>query len=66
MDTRDVVYKDKEGYIWFVERSDDIIKRSGYRIGHYEVESALMEDPRVLECAITGVPDEIRGAVIKS
>jgi acetyl-CoA synthetase len=53
-------YKDEEGCIWFVGRSDDIIKSSSYRVGHYEVESALMEHPCVLECAITGVPDEIR------
>ncbi|MCA6070084.1 MAG: hypothetical protein LE180_03095 [Endomicrobium sp.] len=59
-------YKDEEGCIWFVGRSDDIIKSSSYRVGHYEVESALMEHPCVLECAITGVPDEIRGAVIKA
>jgi acetyl-CoA synthetase len=65
-DTGDVAYKDEDGYIWFVGRSDDVIKSSGYRIGPFEVESALLEHPSVLECAITGIPDEIRGAVVKA
>jgi acetyl-CoA synthetase len=65
-DTGDVAYKDEEGYIWFVGRSDDVIKSSGYKIGPYEVESVLMEHPCVLECAVTGVPDKIRGAIIKA
>ncbi|MDR3330877.1 MAG: AMP-binding protein [Endomicrobium sp.] len=65
-DTGDMAYRDDDGYIWFVGRCDDIIKSSGYRIGPFEVESALMEHPCVLECAITGVPDHIRGAVIKA
>ena len=54
------------GYFWFVGRADDVIKSSGYRIGPFEVESALMTHPAVVECAITGVPDEIRGQVVKA
>jgi acetyl-CoA synthetase len=65
-DTGDMAYKDEDGYFWFVGRSDDVIKSSGYRIGPFEVESALIEHPSVLECAITGVPDDERGAVVKA
>ncbi|GHT42014.1 acetyl-CoA synthetase [Endomicrobiia bacterium] len=65
-DTGDVAYKDKDGYIWFIGRSDDVIKSSGYRIGPFEVENALMEHSCVLECAITGVPDDIRGSIVKA
>ncbi|MDR1866739.1 MAG: AMP-binding protein [Treponema sp.] len=64
--TGDVAWKDEDGYYWFVGRADDVIKSSGYRIGPFEVESALMEHPAVLECAITGVPDLDRGAVVKA
>ena len=64
--TGDVVYRDEEGYFWFVSRADDVIKSSGYRIGPFEVESALMSHPAVVECAITGVPDEIRGQIVKA
>jgi len=64
--TGDMAWKDEDGYFWFVGRADDIIKTSGYRVGPFEVESALMEHPAVLECAITGVPDPIRGQVIKA
>jgi len=64
--TKDVVYYDEEGYFWFVSRSDDVIKSSGYRIGPFEVESALMTHPAVVECAITGAPDEVRGIVVKA
>jgi acetyl-CoA synthetase len=64
--TGDMAYKDEDGYFWFVGRSDDVIKSSGYRIGPFEVESALIEHPAVLECAITAVPDEERGAVVKA
>lgn len=64
--TGDVVYRDEEGYYWFVSRADDVIKSSGYRIGPFEVESALMTHPAVVECAITGVPDEVRGMVVKA
>ena len=59
-------WRDEDGYYWFVGRADDVIKSSGYRIGPFEVESALMTHPAVVECAITGVPDEIRGQVVKA
>jgi acetyl-CoA synthetase len=61
-----LAWRDEDGYFWFVGRADDVIKSSGYRIGPFEVESALMTHPAVVECAITGVPDEIRGQVVKA
>lgn len=64
--TGDVAWRDEEGYYWFVGRTDDVIKSSGYRIGPFEVESAVMTHPAVVECAITGVPDEVRGQIIKA
>jgi acetyl-CoA synthetase len=64
--TGDVAWRDEDGYLWFVGRADDVIKSSGYRIGPFEVESALMTHPAVVECAITGAPDEIRGQVVKA
>ena len=64
--TGDVAWRDEDGYFWFVGRNDDVIKSSGYRIGPFEVESALMTHPAVVECAITGVPDEIRGQIVKA
>jgi acetyl-CoA synthetase len=64
--TGDIAWRDEDGYYWFVGRNDDVIKSSGYRIGPFEVESALMTHPAVVECAITGVPDEIRGQVVKA
>ncbi len=64
--TGDVAYRDSDGYYWFVGRTDDVIKSSGYRIGPFEVENALMTHPSVVECAITGVPDEYRGMVVKA
>ena len=64
--TGDIAWKDEDGYYWFVGRADDVIKSSGYRIGPFEVESALMTHPAVIECAITGVPDEMRGQVVKA
>jgi acetyl-CoA synthetase len=64
--TGDIAWKDEEGHYWYVGRGDDVIKSSGYRIGPFEVESALMEHPAVLETAITGVPDEIRGSIVKA
>ncbi|MCL2128012.1 MAG: AMP-binding protein [Treponema sp.] len=64
--TGDVAWKDEDGYFWFVGRTDDVIKSAGYRIGPFEVESALLEHPAVLECAITGVPDPDRGSVVKA
>lgn len=64
--TGDTAWKDEDGYIWFKGRNDDIIKSSGYRIGPFEVESALVEHPAVLETAITGVPDPDRGFNVKA
>lgn len=64
--TGDMAWRDEDGYYWFEGRIDDVIKSSGYRIGPFEVESALMTHPAVVECAITGVPDEIRGMVVKA
>lgn len=63
---KDVAWRDNDGYLWFVGRHDDVIKCSGYRIGPFEVESALIEHPAVLECAITAAPDPIRGQVVKA
>lgn len=64
--TGDLAWKDEDGYYWFVGRTDDVIKSSGYRIGPFEVESALMTHPAVVECAITGVSDELRGQIVKA
>lgn len=64
--TGDVAWRDEDGYYWYVGRADDVIKSSGYRIGPFEVESALMEHPAVLETAITGVPHPERGTVVKA
>ncbi|XP_010624999.2 acyl-coenzyme A synthetase ACSM3, mitochondrial [Fukomys damarensis] len=57
---------DEDGYFWFVARSDDVILSSGYRIGPFEVESALMEHPSVAESAVVSSPDPIRGEVVKA
>lgn len=64
--TGDNAWYDEDGHIWFIGRVDDVIKCSGYRIGPFEVESALMTHPSVLECAITAAPDPIRGQVVKA
>ena len=64
--TGDLAWCDEDGFYWYVGRVDDVIKSSGYRIGPFEVESALMEHPAVFETAITAVPDEIRGQVVKA
>ncbi|SUB79862.1 Acetyl-coenzyme A synthetase [Segatella buccae] len=64
--TGDMAWRDQDGYYWFEGRADDVIKSSGYRIGPFEVESALMTHEAVVECAITGVPDPIRGMVVKA
>ncbi|MEG0770967.1 MAG: AMP-binding protein [Clostridia bacterium] len=64
--TGDMAWRDEDGYFWYVSRTDDLIKSSGYRIGPFEIESVLMELPYILECAITGVPDEIRGQIVKA
>ena len=65
-DTGDVAWRDSNGYYWFVGRNDDVIKCSGYRIGPFEVESALLTHPAVVESAITGAPDPVRGQVVKA
>lgn len=64
--TGDTAWRDEDGYFWYVGRTDDVIKASGYRIGPFEIESVLMEHPAVLECAVTGAPDPIRGTVVKA
>jgi len=64
--TGDMAWRDDDGYLWYVGRNDDVIKCSGYRIGPFEVESALMEHPSVLECAVTAAPDSMRGQVVKA
>ncbi len=64
--TGDTAWRDSEGYFWFVGRNDDVIKCSGYRIGPFEVESALLTHKAVVECAITAVPDAVRGQVVKA
>ncbi len=64
--TGDTAWRDEDGYFWYVGRVDDVIKSSGYRIGPFEIESVIMELPYVLECAVTAVPDEIRGQVVKA
>ena len=62
----DVLYQDEEGYFWFSGRNDDLIKASGYRISPFEVESAIISHPDVLECAVVASPDEMRGTIIKA
>ncbi|MDD6337499.1 MAG: AMP-binding protein [Lentisphaeria bacterium] len=64
--TGDQAWQDEDGYFWYQGRADDIIKTSGYRVGPFEVESVLMELPYILECAVTGVPDPVRGKVVKA
>jgi acetyl-CoA synthetase len=64
--TGDTAWQDSRGYFWYVGRTDDVIKSSGYRIGPFEVESALLEHPAVLEAAVTSLPDPVRGQVVKA
>ena len=64
--TGDVAIRDSEGYFHYIGRNDDVIKSSGYRISPFEVESVLMKHPAVVECAVTGAPDEVRGIVVKA
>ena len=64
--TGDMAWRDEGGFYWYVGRTDDLIKSSGYRIGPFEIESVIMELPYVLECAVTGVPDPARGHVVKA
>src|SRR5437764_13793295 len=64
--TGDRAYKDEDGYFWFVGRADDVIISAGYRIGPFEVESALKEHPAVAESAVIASPDEMRGEIVKA
>ncbi|MDR1013974.1 MAG: AMP-binding protein [Coriobacteriales bacterium] len=64
--TGDTAWRDEDGYFYYVGRNDDVIKSSGYRIGPFEIESVLLEHPAVRECAVTGVPDEVRGTAVKA
>ena len=64
--TGDKAYKDADGYFWFVGRADDVIISAGYRIGPFEVESALIEHPAVAESAVVASPDPVRGEVVKA
>lgn len=63
--TGDTAYMDEEGYLWYVGRVDDVIKSTGYRVGPFEIENEIMKLPYVMECAVTSVPDPIRGQAIK-
>jgi acetyl-CoA synthetase/medium-chain acyl-CoA synthetase len=64
--TGDRAIRDEDGYFWFVGRKDDVIKSSGYRIGPFEVESALLEHPAVLDVAVVGKPDPLRSQIVKA
>jgi acyl-coenzyme A synthetase/AMP-(fatty) acid ligase len=64
--TGDTATRDADGYLWFIGRSDDIISSSGYRISPFEVESSLLEHPAVAESAVVGVPDDMRGQLVKA
>ena len=64
--TGDKAYKDEDGYFWFVGRADDLIISAGYRIGPFEVESALIEHPAVAESAVVASPDPVRGEIVKA
>ena len=64
--TGDVAWRDEDGFYWYVGRSDDVIKSSGYRIGPFEIESVIMELPYVLECGVCAAPDEVRGQIVKA
>lgn len=64
--TGDTAWRDADGYFWYVGRNDDVINSSGYRIGPFEIESVLLEHPAVRECAITSLPDSIRGSAVKA
>ena len=64
--TGDTAYRDEDGYLWYVGRVDDIIKSAGYRVGPFEIENEIMKLPYVLECAVTSIPDKIRGQAIKA
>ena len=61
-----MAWRDEDGYFWYVGRTDDVIKSSGYRIGPFEIESVIMELPYVLECGVSAAPDPVRGQVVKA
>ena len=64
--TGDIGYRDEDGFLWFVGRRDDVISSAGYRIGPGEVEDSLMKHPAVLQTAVIGKPDELRGEIVKA
>ena len=64
--TGDVAWRDEDGYMWYIGRNDDVIKSSGYKISPFEIESVLVTHPSVLECAVTGIPDPVRGQLVKA
>ena len=64
--TRDLAYMDEDGYLWYVGRSDDMIKTAGYRVGPLEIENVIMKLPYVLECSVTAIPDKSIGQAIKA
>ena len=64
--TGDEAWMDEDGYYWYVGRNDDVIKSSGYKISPFEIESVLVTHPAVLECAVTGIPDPVRGQLVKA
>ena len=64
--TGDTAFMDEDGYLWYVGRGDDIIKSAGFRVGPFEIENEVMKLPYVMECAVTSVPDKVRGQAIKA
>ncbi|EME71455.1 Acyl-coenzyme A synthetase/AMP-(fatty) acid ligase [Paramagnetospirillum caucaseum] len=64
--TGDIMEQDEDGWFWYVDRSDDMIVSSGYNISAQEVERAILEHPKVSECAVVGVPDEARGTIVRA
>ena len=62
----DLARRDKDGYVWFIGRGDDVIKSAGHLIGPFEVESALMEHPAVAEAGVIGKPDPVVGEIVKA
>jgi acetyl-CoA synthetase len=64
--TGDVGYRDEDGFLWFVGRKDDVISSAGYRIGPGEIEDSLLKHPAVLQAAVIGKPDELRGQIVKA
>ncbi|WP_281155541.1 AMP-binding protein [Streptomyces sp. HYC2] len=64
--TKDQAVRDEDGYFWFLGRTDDVIKTSGYRVGPYEVEAVLRDHPAVADAGVVGVPDPVRGQAVKA